>query len=123
MKLIKSMLTAVFLFGAMAFAQTNEPVITQNLIDVYSGGTSEVVAKEQTDLMKQYLNLSEAQYTDAYQLNLKVADKIHVILDKNDWSEERKKEFIEGNLKDRRNAMSRILTEEQFKLFDEEEYQ
>lgn len=117
------MLAGIFLFGAMAFAQTNEPVISEQLVDSYSGATSEEIAKTQTDNMKQYLNLSEDQYEKAYYLNLKVADKIHVVMDNSEWNNDRKLIFIEGNLKDRRNAMSSILTEEQFKLFDEKEYQ
>lgn len=123
MKFFKSILIVALMTSATAIAQNSEPVISEALVAEYNGVTSEETAKAQTEEMKAYLNLSDEQYNNVYHLNLKVADKINAIKANEALDAERKKLYIEGNLKDRHNAMSQILTAEQFELFHTTEYQ
>ena len=71
-------------------------------------------AKLQTKNMTELLDLSEEQIPKVYELNLIVANKIHVIKNDASMSPEKKKEFIDGNHKDQVYALKSLLTEEQY---------
>lgn len=110
-------------FSTVNFAQTQSLVIPDALIAEYSVGTSQEIAQIQSDRLNAAVILSPEQSQKVFFLNQKVADKIKVILNNNDFSPERKAEFIKGNLTDRRNAMSQLLDEQQFIVFDQLDYQ
>lgn len=74
-------------------------------------------AKKKSDHLKQELSLSDDQYTKVYDLTLKVSEKIDVIKKDDTMDQEKKKKFIQGNMKDYRNEMKQILTGEQFERF------
>ena len=78
-----------------------------------SGKSLEEKARAKADRMTEELGLSEEQNEQVYQLNLKVANKIKAIKERDDLSDEKKKEFIKGNKKDYKSVLSIILTEEQ----------
>lgn len=75
-------------------------------------------AKNKSEHLKQELGLSEDQYTKVYDLTLKVAEKIDVIKKDDTMDQEKKKKFIQGNMKDYRTEMKKILTPEQFEKFE-----
>ena len=105
------------------FAQVNEePEIKQELLAEYQTGTPDEIAQLQTNRMKVELELTDSQETNVYFLNKKVAEKIAAIQSNSDLSDDRKEDYTIGNLKDRRRAMSSILTPEQFNKFDELDY-
>lgn len=75
-------------------------------------------AKKRAEHLKAELNLTDDQYTKVYDLNMKVAEKIEAIKKDDTMDEEKKKKFIQGNMKDFRNEMKQILTAEQFEKFE-----
>ena len=81
--------------------------------------TPEERAKKKTDHLKEELSLTDDQYNKVYDLTVKVSEKIDVIKKDDTMDEARKKEFIHGNMKDFENEMSKILTAEQFKSFQD----
>jgi len=125
MKLYKlAIVLTVLMIGVnTGFSQVNEePVIKEALIAEYASGTTDEIAQIQTDRMKTALQLSDGQETNVHYLNKKVAEKIAAIKNNPSITDDKKEEFIKGNLKDRRKAMSTILTPNQFDLFDEMDY-
>lgn len=103
MKLIKSILVVTVLLNcAFTFGQ-----------DVRQGKTPEEIAKIRTEKITEILDLTPDQVKLVSELNLKVEQKIEVIRNDETMTPERKKEFIEGNRKDQKNALTSILTEEQ----------
>lgn len=86
--------------------------------DEWKAKTLEEKAQMKTDKMAEMLELSEEQKEQVYQLNLKVANKIKAIKEREDLSEEKKKEFIRGNKKDFKAVLGTILTEEQMAKFE-----
>lgn len=83
--------------------------------------TPEEIAADKTEKMKKFLGLSEKQEADVLALNLKVAQKIQAIRDNEEFTKEKKKEFVEGNMNDFKTVLKTILTEEQFKKFEAKE--
>lgn len=81
--------------------------------------TLEEKMRAKTDRMTEELGLTPQQDADLYRLNIKVAQKIRAIKEDPDMSDEKKKEFIQGNKQDYKNVLSTILTEEQMKKFEE----
>ncbi len=81
--------------------------------------TPEERAKKKTDHLNEELSLTDDQYNKVYNLTVKVSEKIDVIKKDETMDEERKKEFIQGNMKDFENEMSKILTAEQFEKFQD----
>lgn len=110
-------------FSTVNFAQSQTLVIPDELIAEYNTGSSQDIAQIQFDRLNAAVTLSPEQSQKVFFLNQKVADKIKVVLNNTDFTPERKAEFIKGNLTDRRNAMSQILDEQQFIVFDQLDYQ
>lgn len=121
MKIRNLVLTGcMFLAGSMVFAQeegkAEEAVVEQK---AHANKSPEDRAKAQTAKLKEVLDLTAEQEEQVYHLNLKVAQKIKAIKEDNEMSDERKKEFIQGNKKDHKSVMKVILTEEQFAEYEE----
>ncbi|MCO4813711.1 MAG: hypothetical protein KC454_03300 [Flavobacteriales bacterium] len=76
----------------------------------------EASARIQTEQMTKMLDLTESQVTSVSELNLKVQKKIEAI-DVSKMTEEKKREFIEGNLNDRMSVLRRLLTKSQFEEY------
>lgn len=76
-------------------------------------------AEKKTAYLKAELGLSEEQTEKVRELNLIVAQKIAAIKSNESLTEEQKKQFIAGNKKDFKKALSTILTKEQMKKFEE----
>ncbi len=119
-----SIVLSMFLIGISAgFSQVNEqPEIKKELLAEYQTGTPDDIAQLQTNRMKTALDLSDAQEPNVYFLNKKVAEKIAAIQKNADLTDDKKQEYIKGNLIDRRRAMSSILTPDQLEKFDELDY-
>lgn len=82
--------------------------------------TPEEVAEKQTAKMKEVIdNLTAEQEERLYALNMKVAMKIDAIKKNDSMTDEKKKEFIKGNKKDKRRMLETILTTEQLKQWDD----
>lgn len=123
MKNIKRIILGVLLIGTTgAFAQNDLNKITVsddfNKNQTFSSSqtkamTPKSIAAKQTKKMVALLGLTPDQTLKVGDLNLKVQEKIAAIKS-SDKSAEKKQEFINGNLKDRLNALSSILTETQF---------
>lgn len=122
MKNIKTIVLGVLLIGSTgAFAQNDLNKITvsddinknQTINSSQPKLTPKSIAAKQTKKMVALLGLTSDQTIKVGDLNLKVQEKIAAIKS-SDKSDERKQEFINGNLKDRLNVLSSILTEEQF---------
>lgn len=124
--MIKKLIFATLLmigFSTVNFAQSQSLVIPDELIAEYNTGSSQEIAQIQFDRLNTAVTLSPEQSQKVFFLNQKVADKIKVVLNNADFTPERKAEFIKGNLTDRRSAMSQILDEQQFIVFDQLDYQ
>jgi protein CpxP len=80
--------------------------------------TPEQRAEAQTKKMTEELNLTEDQQKQVMELNLKVEHKIQAIKNDDSMSDEKKKKFIAGNKKDKRNALSAILTADQMEILN-----
>ena len=78
-----------------------------------TSATPEYIANKQTSKMVASLGLSKEQTIKVQSLNLKVQQKIDVIKTSR-MMEEKKQEFIQGNLNERLKELSTILTKEQF---------
>lgn len=122
MKNIKTIILGVLLVGTTgAFAQNDLNTITvsddfnkdQTISSPQTKTTPKSIAGKQTKKMVALLELTPDQTLKVGDLNLKVQEKIAAIKS-SDKSAEKKQEFINGNLKDRLNTLSSILTEAQF---------
>lgn len=122
MKNIKTIILGVLLVGTTgAFAQNDLNTITvsddfnkdQTISSTQTKTTPKSIAGKQTKKMVALLELTPDQTLKVGDLNLKVQEKIAAIKS-SDKSAEKKQEFINGNLKDRLNTLSSILTEAQF---------
>ncbi len=117
MKNIKTLLIAGLLISSTGtFAQQKtiakkKTVGTSQQIS-QKKSTAEDRATKETEVMKNTLGLSDSQVSRVSVLNLKVEEKIQTILDSN-MSDSKKKEFIEGNMNDKLNVLSTILSKEQ----------
>lgn len=80
--------------------------------------TPEKKAEAQTKQMVTDLALTPEQAEKVGFLNLKVAKKIQAVHTNPNLTKEQKKEFVQGNKKDRMGALSAILTPEQYKLYE-----
>jgi len=80
--------------------------------------TPEQRAEAQTKKMTEELNLTEDQQKQVMELNLKVEHKIQAIKNDDSMSDEKKKKFIAGKKKDKRNALSAILTADQMEILN-----
>ena len=76
----------------------------------------EASARIQTEQMTKMLDLTESQVTSVSELNLKVQKKIEAI-NVSKMTEEKKREFIKGNLNDRMSVLRRLLTKSQFEEY------
>jgi hypothetical protein len=76
-------------------------------------------ADAKTEKMAEKLGLTPEQKERVKVLNRKVAQKISAIKKDESMTDEKKKEFIKGNMKDHKNVMKQILTEEQFTQYEE----
>lgn len=79
--------------------------------------SADEIAEKQTVLLNQELSLTETQLGRVSVIMNKSAHKNEAVEKEYQNNEEKKNLFIEGNLKDRRNALRRILTEEQYEKF------
>ena len=78
------------------------------------------IAEKQTAKMKEVIDdLTPEQEEQLHDLNLKVAMKIDAIKKDDSMSEEKKKEFIQGNKEDKRRMLETILTEAQLQQWDQ----
>ena len=75
-------------------------------------------AEKRTKLLTDELELTENQVERVKVLSLKVTEKIKAIIEDDSMSREKKKEFIEGNKTDYKNAMKSILTADQFVKYE-----
>lgn len=82
-------------------------------------GTPEQRAAKMTAKMNEVVGLSEEQYEKVGALNLGVEQKIDAIRNDANMTEEQKKEFIKGNRKSQKDALSNILTPEQIEKWKE----
>jgi len=117
MKNIKTLLIAGLLISSTGVFAQQKTVTTKKTVGTpeqvsLNKSTPEERAKKETQLMKTTLNLSDTQVERVSILNLKVEEKIQAILDSN-MSDSKKKEFIEGNMNDKLNVLSTILSKEQ----------
>ncbi|MCR9172800.1 MAG: hypothetical protein NXI10_09925 [bacterium] len=77
------------------------------------------IALKQTEKMKEVIDdLTPEQEEQLHALNLKVVMKIDAIKKDETMSEEKKKEFIKGNMEDKRRMLESILTEAQMQQWD-----
>lgn len=117
MKNIKTLLVGAILLSATSM-QAQKQIIVKPTVQkverkVFKLDTPEARAKYQTQQMTTMLDLTEAQVARVSILNLKVENKIEVIRNSR-MMEEKKKEFIQGNLNDRMSALKSLLTKDQF---------
>lgn len=76
-------------------------------------------ARAKTDRMTEQLGLNAEQEAKLYDLNVKVAMKIQAIKKNEEFSDEKKKKFINGNKQDYKRVLKSILTEEQMERLEE----
>ena len=121
MKNIKTLLLAGILISSTGlFAQTknatdirvSEDAKEVSLDQKKNASSPESISKKQTAKMTKQLNLTPDQKEKVSNLNLRVQQKIDAVK-KSNISEEKKQEFIQGNMNDRLNMLSTILTKEQ----------
>lgn len=105
---------AALLLTSISFSQSI--VNTQSSNNQISNGTPQSRATAHTNAMTQLLNLTPSQISDVSQLNLKVEQKIETIKT-GTFSQEKKEEFIAGNLSDKIKVLSVILTETQLEKY------
>jgi len=117
MKNIKTLLVGALLLSASSMhAQkvvTEAPTVQKTEKRVFKLETPEARAKHQTEQMTTMLDLTEAQVARVSILNLKVEEKIEAVRNSR-MIEEKKKEFIQGNLNDRMSTLKQLLTEDQY---------
>lgn len=83
------------------------------------GTTPGEIAERQTAKMLEVIDdITPEQEEQLRTLNLKVANKIDAIKKDDSISEEKKKEFIQGNKEDKRRVLESILTEAQLAQWD-----
>ncbi len=120
MKNIKTLLIAGLLISTSSVFAQQKSIATKKekktVSIVQQKDTPEERAKLQTKKMTKELNLTDEQVEKVAALNLKVEQKIQAIID-GEMSEERKKEFIEGNKNEKMKVLSTILTKEQMKKY------
>lgn len=87
--------------------------------EAHKNMTPQDIADKMTEHMIEELDLTAEQIERVKILNLKVAQKIDVIRKDESMSKDKKKEFIKGNMKDLKNSLKPILTDEQFEKYKE----
>ena len=120
MRIIKILVVGALLLStniAKAQKETNAKPTVKKIesINLKAEGP-EVSARIQTEQMTKMLDLTESQVTSVSELNLKVQKKIEAI-NVGKMTEEKKREFIEGNLNDRMSVLRRLLTKSQFEKY------
>lgn len=117
---IKTLLVGAILISAttlQAQKETNAKPAAQKVKQInLKTEAPEARAKHQTEQMTAMLDLTESQIVSISDLNLKVQKKLEAIK-VSQMSEEKKKEFIQGNLNDRMNVLKTLLTESQFEEY------
>ena len=78
----------------------------------------EEIANAQTEEMTEKLDLNEEQIEQVAALNLKVVQKLDAVEKNESLDGVKKKEFVQGNMADRRRVLSTILTDEQLAEYD-----
>ena len=120
MRKIKTLLVSALLISAASLQAQNEIIPKPSAKKIKQINLKievpEAKAKHQTEQMIKMLNLTVSQVTNISDLNLKVQKKIETIRVSH-MTEEKKKEFIQGNLNDRMNALKTLLTESQFEEY------
>ena len=120
MRKIKTLLVSALLISAASLQAQNEIIPKPSAKKIKQINLKievpEAKAKHQTEQMIKMLNLTVSQVTNISDLNLKVQKKIETIR-VSQMTEEKKKEFIQGNLNDRMNALKTLLTESQFEEY------
>ena len=117
MKNIKTLLIAGLLISSTGTFAQQKTIAKKKMVGTsqqisQKKSTAEDRATKETEVMKNTLGLSDSQVSRVSVLNLKVEEKIQTILDSN-MSDSKKKEFIEGNMNDKLNVLSTILSKEQ----------
>ena len=120
MRIIKILVVGALLLStniAKAQKETNAKPTVKKIesINLKAEGP-EVSARIQTEQMTKMLDLTESQVTSVSELNLKVQKKIEAI-NVSKMTEEKKREFIKGNLNDRMSVLRRLLTKSQFEEY------
>ena len=120
MRIIKILVVGALLLStniAKAQKETNAKPTVKKIesINLKAEGP-EVSARIQTEQMTKMLDLTESQVTSVSELNLKVQKKIEAI-NVGKMTEEKKREFIKGNLNDRMSVLRRLLTKSQFEEY------
>lgn len=106
----------VLLGGVNTYAQQEGSISTQT--EVVDAKTPEEKAAEMTAEMTEALALTTEQVEKVSMLNLKVANKIDVIINDDSMDNAKKKEFIAGNKADHKNVMTTILTGDQMATYE-----
>ena len=120
MRIIKILVVGALLLStniAKAQKETNAKPTVKKIesINLKADGP-EASARIQTEQMTKMLDLTESQVTSVSELNLKVQKKIEAI-NVSKMTEEKKREFIKGNLNDRMSVLRRLLTKSQFEEY------
>lgn len=120
MRIIKILVVGALLLStniAKAQKETNAKPTVKKIesINLKAEGP-EASARIQTEQMTKMLDLTESQVTSVSELNLKVQKKIEAI-NVSKMTEEKKREFIKGNLNDRMSVLRRLLTKSQFEEY------
>jgi len=120
MRNIKTLLVGAILISAttlQAQKETSSKPVAQKVKQInLISEAPEARAKHQTEQMTAMLDLTESQIVSISDLNLKVQKKIEAIK-VSQMAEEKKKDFIQGNLNDRMNVLKTLLTESQFEEY------
>tara|TARA_B110000285_G_scaffold139147_1_gene155714 strand:+ start:97 stop:477 length:381 start_codon:yes stop_codon:yes gene_type:complete len=120
MRNIKTLLVGALLISTTSLLGQKETNVKPSVQKVEKNNfkldTPEARAKHQTEQMTTMLDLTESQVPNIYNLNLKVQKKLEAIKTSS-MVEEKKKEFIQGNLDDRMNTLKRLLTKHQFEEY------
>ncbi len=117
MKKIKTLLIAVLVITSTSVFAQQKTIAKKKSVGIAQTvskqvNTPEERAKKETEIMKKELNLSDEQTERVSILNLKVEQKIQAIVD-GDLPEDKKKEFIAGNMNEKLKVLSTILDEKQ----------
>lgn len=118
MKNLKYVFVSIGLIGslsAVAQEETVAPEVKTEKRDVMKKvqGSPTEKAIRQTNKMKEELGLTDEQYQQVYELNVKVNMKIEAIHKDETLSDDQKRDYVKGNKMDRENVLNTILTEEQ----------
>ncbi len=99
-----AILTIFTAVGSMAVSQTDDH--TQR------------AAEAQTSRMEQVLDLTPEQKEQVHALNVKVTQKIHAIRENTSLTDDKKNEFIAGNMTSKRRVLTTFLTPDQMEKYD-----